>query len=73
MFFPAGVACRPRSDRSTAGATTPLQLLVQNIGYYKTYTVTYDGGPRFPHLVRDERKADLLEEIIMPRATTGTR
>ena len=48
-------------------ARAPLQLLVENIGYYKTYTVNYQGGPRFPHLVRSEAHSDVLSEIIRPR------
>jgi predicted metalloprotease with PDZ domain len=47
----------------------PLQLLVENIGYYKTYTVNYNGGLRFPHLERMEGKPDMLGEIIHPRAS----
>jgi hypothetical protein len=47
-------------------------LLVQNIGYYKTYAVKYDGGPRFPHLVRNESQPDELDEIIKPHAGTET-
>jgi predicted metalloprotease with PDZ domain len=50
-------------------ARAPLQLLVENIGYYKTYTVNYQGGPRFPHLVRNEGQVDVLGEIIKPRTS----
>jgi predicted metalloprotease with PDZ domain len=43
--------------------TTPLELLVENTDYYKTYKLDYHGGEHFPHLVRDESKPDLLTEI----------
>jgi predicted metalloprotease with PDZ domain len=46
----------------------PLQLLVENIGYYKTCTVNYEGGPRFPHLERVAGRPDVLGDIIKPRA-----
>jgi len=36
---------------------------VENTGYYKTYKLDYHGGERYPHLVRDESKPDLLTEI----------
>ncbi len=49
-------------------AHTPLQLLMENIGYYKTYTVNYADGPRFPHLMSNEGQPDILGEIIRPRA-----
>jgi predicted metalloprotease with PDZ domain len=49
-------------------AHAPLQLLVENIGYYKTYMANYAGGPRFPHLERTKGR-DVLGEIIKPRAS----
>ncbi len=54
---------------ATLRARAPMQLLVENIGYYKTYTVSYDGGPRFPHLVRSEGQPDVLGEIIKPHGS----
>ena len=42
----------------------PLELLVENNDYYNTYKVDYHGGLRFPHLVRDESKPDLLADIV---------
>jgi predicted metalloprotease with PDZ domain len=41
-----------------------LELLVENTDYYKTYKVDYHGGEKFPHLVRDESKPDLLSDIL---------
>ncbi|MGB8733116.1 MAG: M61 family peptidase [Candidatus Sulfotelmatobacter sp.] len=43
--------------------TAPLELLVENTDYYKTYKLDYHGGERYAHLVRDESKPDLLTEI----------
>jgi predicted metalloprotease with PDZ domain len=43
---------------------TPLELLVENTDYYKTYKIDYHGGEKYPHLVRDESKPDLLSEIL---------
>jgi predicted metalloprotease with PDZ domain len=42
----------------------PIELLVENDEYYKTYKLDYHGGERYPHLVRDESKPDLLSEIL---------
>jgi predicted metalloprotease with PDZ domain len=52
-------------DALKAGKTStdPLELLVENTDYYKVYKVNYHSGERFPHLVRDETKPDLLSEI----------
>ncbi len=45
------------------GGTGSLDLLVENTDYFKTYKIDYHGGERYPHLVRDESKPDLLTEI----------
>ncbi len=45
------------------GGSAPLELLIENTDYYKTYKLDYHGGERYPHLVRDDAKPDLLTEI----------
>ncbi|MGH9450055.1 MAG: hypothetical protein ACRD11_05875, partial [Terriglobia bacterium] len=47
-------------------SSQPLQLLVENDDYYKTYSLDYHGGERYPHLVRIEGKPDLLDAISKP-------
>jgi predicted metalloprotease with PDZ domain len=42
----------------------PIELLVENTEYYKTYKLDYHGGESYPHLVRDESKPDLLTDIL---------
>jgi len=46
----------------------PIRLLVIDEDYYKTVTVDYHGGERYPHLVRVESKPDYLDDLIKPRA-----
>lgn len=41
-----------------------LDLLIENTDYFKTYKVDYHGGEKYPHLVRDDSKPDLLTEIL---------
>jgi predicted metalloprotease with PDZ domain len=53
--------------RAGKSSSAPLELLVENTEYYKTYKLEYHGGEKYPHLVRDESKPDLLSEIIKPR------
>ena len=48
-------------------STEPLALLVENTEYYKTYKLDYHGGEKFPHLVWDESKPDVLSEILKAR------
>ena len=49
-----------------AGKTSsePLELIVENTEYYKTYKLDYHEGEKYPHLVRDESKPDVLADII---------
>jgi predicted metalloprotease with PDZ domain len=47
--------------------SSPLALLVENTEYYKTYNLDYHGGEKYPHLVRDESKPDMMGEILKPR------
>jgi predicted metalloprotease with PDZ domain len=55
--------------RATEESSDPIQLLVLSDDYYKTCTIDYHGGPRYPHLVRIEGKPDLLSEMIKARST----
>jgi len=47
--------------------SSPLALLVENTEYFKTYNLDYHGGDRYPRLVRDESKSDVLSDSIKPR------
>jgi predicted metalloprotease with PDZ domain len=50
--------------KSAKSGTEPIALLVENTDYYKTYNIDYHAGEKYPHLVRDESKPDLLSEIL---------
>jgi predicted metalloprotease with PDZ domain len=50
--------------RAGRGNDQPLELLVENTEYYKTYKLDYHGGERYPHLVRDPSKPDMLSDIL---------
>jgi hypothetical protein len=52
--------------KAAKGGSEPIQLLVENNEYYKTYSVNYHEGDKFPHLVRDEGKPDLLSDMLRP-------
>jgi predicted metalloprotease with PDZ domain len=47
--------------------TKPIELLIKDGEYYKTYRLDYHGGPRYPRLVRIENTPDLLTAIIAPK------
>ncbi len=46
----------------------PLELLVEDNEFLKTFRPDYRGGERFPHLERDRSKPDLLSAILAPRS-----
>lgn len=48
-------------------SSAPLELLIENTDYYRTFKLDYHGGEKYPHLVRDESKPDELTEIIKPK------
>ncbi len=50
--------------KAAKNGTTPIELLVENTDYYKTYKLDYHAGESYPHLVRDESKPDLLSDIL---------
>ena len=44
----------------------PLELMVENGDFSKSYKLNYHDGERYPHLQRDPAQPDLLERIIKP-------
>ncbi len=44
-----------------------LELLVENGDFFTTHRIDYAGGARYPHLLRDEKKPDLIGAIFKPR------
>ncbi len=48
-------------------SSQPLQLLVENTDYFRTFSLDYHGGEKYPHLMRDASKPDVLSDIIRAR------
>jgi predicted metalloprotease with PDZ domain len=46
----------------------PITLLVKDGEYFKTLSIDYHDGEKYPHLERDTSKPDLLSEIIKAHA-----
>jgi len=53
--------------KGAKNSSGPIELLVENTDYFKTYKLDYHGGEKYPHLVRDQSKTDVLSEIIKAR------
>jgi len=58
------------NDALAAKDNAGIELLIENAEYYKTVKIDYHDGKRYPHLVRDAGKADVIAEIIKQRAAT---
>jgi len=49
-------------------STTPIALLIKDGEYYRTCNIDYHEGEKYPHIVRDKSKPDLISDIIHPHA-----
>jgi predicted metalloprotease with PDZ domain len=52
--------------KAAQGSAAPIELLVENGQYIKTYAVNYHDGDRNPHLERVSSEPDVLGEILKP-------
>jgi predicted metalloprotease with PDZ domain len=48
----------------------PIELLVENADYFKTCSIQYHGGERYPHLEAINGKSDVLGEIARMKAAS---
>jgi predicted metalloprotease with PDZ domain len=65
VFTPELLADAIKAAKDSSG---PIALLVIDDGYYRTCTINYHGGPRYPHLERVPGKPDYLDDLIKPLA-----
>ncbi len=54
--------------RQAKDGVAPIELLIENEDFFRTYSVDYHGGERYPHLERLSGKPDLLGEIAKMKA-----
>jgi predicted metalloprotease with PDZ domain len=53
--------------RAAKTSPSPIELIIENTEYFRVVRIDYHGGEKYPHLVRDESKPDLLTEIYRAR------
>jgi len=63
----SSVVIRDALKKATTDSA-PIELMIRNGEYYKTFKVDYHGGERYPHLVREDGAPDALSQIIAPKA-----
>ena len=49
----------------------PLKIQARSDGSVKTYAVDYNGGLKYPHLVREQGKPDYLKQLLAPKPVGG--
>jgi len=54
--------------KAAKDSSQPITLLVVVDDYIRTCTINYHGGPRYPHLVRDDSRPDYLDDLVKARA-----
>ncbi len=53
--------------KASRDSSQPISLLVLVDDYFRTFSVNYHGGPRYPHLERDGDRPDYLDDLIKAR------
>jgi predicted metalloprotease with PDZ domain len=52
--------------KASQGSTAPIELLVENAQFFRTYSISYHEGKKNPHLERISGKPDLMENLLRP-------
>jgi predicted metalloprotease with PDZ domain len=52
--------------KAAQGTDAPIELLVENAQFFKTYSISYHDGDRNPHLERVSGQPDLLNVLLTP-------
>ena len=52
--------------KRSANTQRPIELIAENQQFMKVYQIDYHGGPRYPHIERDNSKPDYLSKILEP-------
>jgi predicted metalloprotease with PDZ domain len=52
--------------KSAQGSAAPIDLLVENAQFFRTYSVDYHDGEKNPHLERIAEKTDTLDVLLTP-------
>ena len=52
--------------KAAQGTSQPIDLLVENAQFFKTYSVSYHDGEKHPHLERTSDQPDILGDIVKP-------
>jgi predicted metalloprotease with PDZ domain len=51
---------------NTKTASQSIELILENAGYFRVVKLNYQGGEKYPHLVRENNTAALLDSVLVP-------
>ncbi len=57
--------------QSAATGREPIEITLKSGEQFSTHRIDYHQGEKYPHLVRDAEAADLLAQILAPKARTS--
>jgi predicted metalloprotease with PDZ domain len=52
--------------KDAKASTEPIELIIDNAGYFKVVKLDYHDGEKYPHLVRQKDTPGLLDDILKP-------
>jgi predicted metalloprotease with PDZ domain len=52
--------------KAAQASRQPIEVLVENAQFFKTYSIAYSGGEKNPHLERVSTQSDILGDIVKP-------
>ncbi len=52
--------------RNVKTSSQPVELIVENAGYFQVTKLNYQGGEKYPHLVREGSATALLDNVLVP-------
>ena len=52
--------------KDAKGSKEPIELIVENAGYFKIVKIDYHDGEKYPHLMRHLETPGLLDDIVKP-------
>jgi hypothetical protein len=56
--------------KDSVAAKDPIELIVDNQGFFKVLKLDYHGGEKYPHLTRVSKTAAILDDIVKPLANS---
>jgi predicted metalloprotease with PDZ domain len=52
--------------RNSPKGTQPIELILENAGYFQVIKLDYHGGEKYPHLVRNDNAVAVLDSVLTP-------